>query len=113
MRFSTLSLAIERKDFKPDSNIKNLGVILSMFIRFANDKSSNGGAGWTWNVVQLADKHKVELKGLHGFDETVERIRDSGEDGGEDEENMGLGKYASVDGPGAPWKDVVRIRHCQ
>ena len=59
------------------SQLPNLGLILSYFLRFAEDQKKTyrlNEDDWKYSVVQKADKFGVEIRGLNGSEELVERL---------------------------------------
>ena len=87
---TTLDLLIAQNEFNAGSSIKNLGLVLGLFIRFAVDTGSNfcedGQDGWTRRVVKVADKHGVIISGPYAMEKTVETIREEMEDEGSSSE---------------------------
>ena len=67
------------------SQLPNLGLILSYFLRFAEDQKKTyrlNEDDWKYSVVQKADKFGVEIRGLNGSEELVKRLRaDAPQDG--------------------------------
>ncbi|KAF2813464.1 uncharacterized protein BDZ99DRAFT_460703 [Mytilinidion resinicola] len=84
--------ALERADLlKPDSKVKNLPMVLSMFLSLASDLDGTGamerdmlGADkdqtWPHAVVAYARAHDIDLKGkgIYGSAETVDKFDDMG-----------------------------------
>ena len=61
------------------SKIRNLGLVLSLFLQFAEDEGeipSCNEDGWNAVVVEKADAHGVTIQGLVGSYELVQSIRD-------------------------------------
>lgn len=59
------------------SKIRNLGLILSLFLQFAQDEEVQlNEDGWDYVVVKKADTHEVTIKGLENSHELVESVRD-------------------------------------
>lgn len=96
---TTIDVLIEKGLFTNSSKIRNIGLILSMFLQFAADESdtSSNEDGWKAVVVEKADAHGVTIQGLVGIDELVQDIRDNAEDSDSDEEDLGeIGSLAIV-----------------
>lgn len=103
---------LERADLlKPDSKVKNLPVVLSMFLYFAGDLDDTGamerdmsGAAkeqiWPNAVVAYANEHDIDLKGkgVYGIADTVDKF--------DDMELKAFKKKAGPDRWG--WKKAVR-----
>ena len=71
------------------SKIRNLGLILSLFLQFAEDEGemcSCNEDGWKAVVVEMADECGVTIQGLVGIDELVQDTRDNAYDSDSDEE---------------------------
>jgi len=82
---STISLLIKKDEFRENSNIKNLGLILGLFIEFAFSSGSNfcddsdegeGNDNWTKRVLQLAEKHGVKIAGSWGIEKRIKNLKD-------------------------------------
>ena len=89
---STIDVLIQQDLFKEGSSIRNLGLILSLFIGFAEDCCSDlcekGESDWKKRVVLLAQDHGVEIKGPYGIEEQLQSMRNEiadEKDDGEDE----------------------------
>ena len=96
---TTIDVLIEKGLFANNSKIRNIGLILSMFLQFAADESdtSCNEDGWKAVVVEKADAHGVTIQGLVGIDKLVQDIRDNVEDSDSDEEDLGeIGSLAIV-----------------
>ncbi|MCJ1247823.1 hypothetical protein MMC30_005038 [Trapelia coarctata] len=96
---STISLLIKKNEFREDGTIKNLGLILGLFIAFATSSGSTfcdedneglGNDGWTKRVLQLASKHGVKIAGPWGIEKEIAEI----------EGEMDTDDEVSVDGNG-------------
>ena len=89
---TTIDVLIQKGLFANNSSkIRNIGLILSMFLEFAEDQSeipSCNEDGWKAAVVEKADAHGVTIQGVVGIDEVVEDIRDDAEDNETDEEEL-------------------------
>ncbi len=89
---TTIDVLIQKADFTNDSSkIRNIGLILSMFLQFAEDEGeipSCNEDGWKAVVVEKADAHGVTIEGLVGIDELVQDIRDDANDSDTDEEEL-------------------------
>lgn len=113
---STNDILIQGDLFKEGSSIRNLGLILSLFIGFAEDCCSDlcqeGESDWTKRVVLMAQDHGVEIKGPHGIKEHLQSIRNEianekvdGEDEWEDpDDEDGHRKWEKWD-----WKKEVNL----
>ncbi|KAL9117753.1 MAG: hypothetical protein Q9187_005708 [Circinaria calcarea] len=91
---STINTLIQEDLFKEGSTIRNLGLILSLFIKFAEETCSDlcekGESDWTKRVVLMAQDHGVEIKGPYGIEEQLQNIRKKitgDQDDGEDTED--------------------------
>ena len=88
---TTIDVLIEKGLFTNSSKIRNIGLILSMFLQFAADESEIADYnedGWNTVVVEKADEHGVTIQGLVGIDELVQAIRDECHDSDSDEEDF-------------------------
>lgn len=89
---TTIDVLIQKGLFTNNgSKIRNIGLILSMFLQFAADESGMPECnedGWNAVVVEKADAHGVTIQGLVGIDELVQAIRDEGDDSDSDEEDL-------------------------
>ena len=89
---TTIDVLIQKGLFTNNSSkIRNIGLILSMFLQFAADESGTTECnedGWNTVVVEKADAHGVTIQGLVGIDELVQAIRDEGDDSDSDEEDL-------------------------
>ena len=81
---STINLAISEGEFKSDSSLRNLGLVLALLIKYVNYKipeiSESGEGTWDCEVVRLADKHGASIGGPWGIENDVEGIRDRMDD---------------------------------
>ena len=85
---TTIDVLIEEGLFTNSSKIRNIGLILSMFLQFAADESdipSCNEDGWKAIVVEKADAHGVTIQGLVGIEELVQDIRDNADDSDSDD----------------------------
>ena len=76
---TTIDLLISQGLFtNTGSKIRNLGLILSMFLEFAADAGEHecNEDGWDYEIVKKADAHDVTIGGLVSSHELVERVRD-------------------------------------
>ena len=79
--------------FQVDSKMKNLELILSLFVRFANEWDGFGRGTeneWARVVVQRADAVGIELKTPFFIKESVERWREIDNSDDEDDDDEGL-----------------------
>ena len=87
---TVIDVAISQGQFKKDSKLRNLGLVLGLLIKYAKHRIPEidefGEAGWTQVIVRLADKHGVEIKGPWGIEKDVESIRDALDPESEDED---------------------------
>ena len=96
---TTIDVLIEKGLFANNSKIRNIGLILSMFLQFAVDESdtSCNEDGWKAVVVEKADAHGVTIQGLMGIEMLIQGIKDNAEDSDSDEEDLGeIGNLAKV-----------------
>ena len=88
---TTIDVLIQKRLFTNNSSkIRNIGLILSMFLQFAADESGiaeGNEDGWKTVVVEKADAHGVTIQGLVGINELVQAIREEGDDSDSDTEN--------------------------
>ena len=79
---TTIDVLIQKGLFTNNSSkIRNIGLILSMFLQFSADESEMPECnedGWNTIVVEKADEHGVTIQGLVGIDELVQAIRGEG-----------------------------------
>ena len=82
----------EHKFFREESSmLPNLGLVLSLFLRFAEDFKEScrlNEDGWKYIVVEKADEHGVDISSFSGMAPIVERIR---------EEHAAAGKPAETE----------------
>ena len=117
---STIDILIQEDLFKEGSSVRNIGLILSLFIGFAEDCCGDlcekGENDWKKRVVLTAQDHGVEIKGPFGIEEQLQSIRteiadetDDGEDEWEDiddsDDEDGHRKWGKWD-----WKKEVNLR---
>lgn len=67
-------------DSKTADPIRNLGLILALWIKFALESCDDslcheGEANWAIAVVKLAKEHGIEIKGPHGIETEVQGLR--------------------------------------
>lgn len=76
--FACVNYLISQDQFKPDSDIKNLGLVLAMFLvwggGYANgcDKS---GIKWCGELVTAVEDNHVTLYGPYQIEDTISRIK--------------------------------------
>jgi hypothetical protein len=70
MILSTISYLIHKKEFHPESSIKNIGLVLGLFLMFAfdvqnvlDDEDWKSWDAWKGRIVGLAKKYKIQIKG--------------------------------------------------
>lgn len=89
---TTIDVLISQGLFTNTSpKIRNLGLILSLFLQFAEDEGEMGSCnedGWKAVVVEKADACGVTIQGLVDIDELVQDIRDNAYDSDSDEEEL-------------------------
>jgi len=75
---ATIDALIKKDLFKNgNSEIRNIGLVLSHFLRFVAETSETcrlNEDGWKAEVVKKADEHGVTIQGLSGVDELIESI---------------------------------------
>lgn len=76
---TTIDLLIKKGWFTNNSSeIRNIGLVLSQFLRFVEDEKDccqRNEDGWKAVVVNKADTHGVIIQGLAGTEKLVEAIR--------------------------------------
>ena len=81
---STIDVLLEQGLFNQDSSIKNLGLVLSLYIKFTaihgDEICRDGEHDWRKQVLRMADEHGVEVKGPYGVEEIIQGIRDEMEE---------------------------------
>lgn len=106
---SIITLLIKKNEFCENGNIKNLGLILGLFIEFATssgstfcdeDNEGEGNDGWTKRVLQLASKHGVKIAGPWGIEKRTKEIEEEmdSDDEVSVDETVGLEGPLSLDG---------------
>ncbi|KAF5565734.1 hypothetical protein FPHYL_4135 [Fusarium phyllophilum] len=88
--------ALKKQDvFKPDSEIRNLGLVLFMFIRWGREQSDYGveEENWSWiyKIIDLAEEAGIKLTAPHNFEKDLEDIKDH-----RDEWAQRMGKWNNV-----------------
>ncbi|KAJ4244998.1 hypothetical protein NW762_014204 [Fusarium torreyae] len=72
--------ALKKQDvFKPDSEIRNLGLVLAMFVKWGREQATeyefNEACGsWIYKVIELAEGANVHITGPDNFEETYDKI---------------------------------------
>ncbi|KAM0247173.1 hypothetical protein ACHAP5_004252 [Fusarium lateritium] len=74
--------ALKKQDvFKPDSEIRNLGTVLFMLIRWGREQIdydfSEECCSWIYKVIDLAEEANVQLAAPHNFDKAYDEIVDN------------------------------------
>ncbi|KAM0289769.1 hypothetical protein ACHAO9_005646 [Fusarium lateritium] len=74
--------ALRKQDvFKPDSEIRNLGTVLFMLIRWGREQIDYDFSGeccsWIYKVIDLAEEADVQLAAPHNFDKAYDEIVDN------------------------------------
>lgn len=74
--------ALKAQDvFKPDSDIRNLGTVLFMLIRWGREQIdyefSEECCSWIYKVIDLAEEAGVQLAAPHNFDKAYDEIVDN------------------------------------
>lgn len=77
--------ALKKQDvFKPDSEIKNLGLVLFMLIRWGREQIDyefeEECCSWIYKVIDLAEEANIKLVAPHNFDQDYKEIMDNRED---------------------------------
>ncbi|KAJ4172471.1 hypothetical protein NW754_002671 [Fusarium falciforme] len=66
--------------FKPDSEIRNLGLVLAMFIQFGHGEIEYGideeNCSWAYKLLDMADEAGIDLTGPPGYEKAIEKIID-------------------------------------
>jgi hypothetical protein len=120
---STISYLIQKKEFHPESKLKNIAMVLGLYVMFAedvgrsvceNDDDWSSWTAWQGKIVKLAQEHNIQIqgKGPYGVDKVYQEIEASNADeeesesdsGDEDEEDApdGFRKWSKWD-----WKTEV------
>ncbi|KLO85125.1 uncharacterized protein Y057_4210 [Fusarium fujikuroi] len=73
--------ALKKQDvFKPDSEIRNLGLVLFMFIRWGREQSDYGVEEENWSriykIIDLAEEAGIKLTAPHNFEKDYFEIKD-------------------------------------
>lgn len=81
--------ALKKQDvFKPDSEIKNLGLVLFMLVRWGREQIdyefSEECCSWIYKVIGLAEEADIELTTPHDFDKHYDEIVDNRENRAKD-----------------------------
>ncbi|KAF4962590.1 hypothetical protein FSARC_9368 [Fusarium sarcochroum] len=72
--------ALKKQDvFKPDSDIRNLGLVLAMFVKWGREQATEYEfdeqcGSWIYKVIDLAEEANVHITGPHNFEETYDEI---------------------------------------
>ncbi|PLB44596.1 hypothetical protein P170DRAFT_367737 [Aspergillus steynii IBT 23096] len=84
--FLTMLATLEARDLlKPDSEIKNLGVVMAIYMKYINCELNDGSNDTDpkfkfsqahGNILAYAKKHGIALRGPAGTDELVEELQD-------------------------------------
>lgn len=80
---STIDILLEQDLFKKDSSIRNLGLILSLFIKFTGcigDLCQDGEDDWKKDVFKIARRHGIELKGPYAIKDYLDPVEETIED---------------------------------
>jgi hypothetical protein len=64
MVFTTYDMLSEHDLFKPDSEIKNIGIISLLILEFLQHEASDFDCNWGREVVRLCDNAGIDLKKL-------------------------------------------------
>lgn len=66
--------------FKPDSEIRNLGLVLTMFIQFAHGEIQYGideeNCSWAYKLLDMADEAEIDLNGPPRYEKAIKKIID-------------------------------------
>ena len=78
---TTIDILVVKDLFKKDSSIRNIGLVLSQWLRFTqgagDDELCTGGENnWRYAVVRLADKNKFEITGTAGIEDLIKECRE-------------------------------------
>ena len=105
-----IDFLVEQHEFHANSTVKNLGLILALFMQFAGDGehdpnfAEHGETDWVRVVLRRAEEHGVAVAGPFGIAKKLELIKkvaeeDKWETTEEDWEKFGDG----YDGPKRSW----------
>lgn len=77
MVIHSLSKLKDQQVFRPDSDVRNLGLILAMLIHWGYNTPSHlrRSASWVSQVIKLAEKNGVGLYGPSNIVDVLERIK--------------------------------------
>ena len=78
MVLTTIDVLIEKGLFKNDSEIRNIGLVLSQLLQFAEDENEMGSFnedGWKATVVQKWIDYDISIEGVAGVDQLFCDIR--------------------------------------
>lgn len=94
--------ALKKQDvFKPDSEIRNLGLVLFIFIRWGREQLDYGveEENWSWiyKIIDFAEEAGIKLTAPHNFEKDYEVIKDHRE-----EWAQRMGKWNNV-----KWNNIV------
>ena len=98
----TIDILLEQDLFKKDSSIRNLGLVLSLFIKFTGcigDLCIDGEDDWKKEVFKIAKKHGIELKGPYAIGYYLEPIKQKVDDEEADVDDARKDMY--------DWKKIV------
>ena len=81
---TAIHVLIQKSLFRdPCPRVRNVGLVLSLFLRFAQDWKEScyyNEDGWKYLVLQIAAQHQVPISGLAGIEEVIVGIQDSARD---------------------------------
>ena len=80
LTLATINALKKQNVFKPDSEIKNLGLVLFMLIRWGREQTdyefSEECCSWIYKVIDLAEEADIELTAPNNFDKHYDEIVD-------------------------------------
>ena len=79
---TTINILVSQKLFTPDSELRNIGLILAKFLNFTtgvgdDELCRRGENKWKDVMVRLADEHGIIISGVYHIEDIVDKIRES------------------------------------
>lgn len=79
---TTINILVSQKLFTPDSELRNIGLILAKFLKITtgvgdDELCRRGENRWKDVVVRLADEHGIIISGVYHIEDIVDQIRES------------------------------------
>lgn len=100
--------------FKPDSEIRNLGLVLAMFIQWAYGELPYGFdeelCSWAYKLLDMADEAGIDLNGPARYEKAIKKIMDE-----RDRKAKGMKKWNNVNWAtkvsALPHRGLQRLTH--